>query len=184
MPDTAAEERLLAALLAGDRQAAETLVDRTYAMVFRLLCQLCQGDDALAADLTQETYRRAWTALPHFEGRSSLGTWLCRIAYNAFFDHTRRRHEESDDFDRAAALPANDALDPVDGLIRDETTARLRRAVLALPEDLRFLVVARFWGDAPVRDLARLDGVSQVAIRKRLRRALARLAASLGEQRS
>ncbi len=181
MPDTAAEARLLAELAAGDRQAAEALVDRTYPMVFRLLCRLCQGDDALAADLTQETYRRAWPALPRFQGRSSLGTWLCRIAYNTFFDHARRRRETTDQFEGAEGLPAGRAFDPVDEMIRDETSARLRRAVLALPEDLRFLVVARFWAEAPVRDLARLDGVSQVAIRKRLRRALAQLAHKLGE---
>ncbi|MFY9826173.1 MAG: sigma factor-like helix-turn-helix DNA-binding protein, partial [Thermoanaerobaculia bacterium] len=59
---------------------------------------------------------------------------------------------------------------------------RLRRAVLALPEELRFTVTALFWGDLPVKEIARQEGVTTVAIRKRLKRALARLAQALGEE--
>jgi RNA polymerase sigma-70 factor (ECF subfamily) len=174
------ESRLLAALAAGDRQAAEVLVDRTYPMVFRLLCQLCHGDADRAADLAQETYRRAWTALPGFERRCAFGTWLCRIAHNSFLDSIRRRQEVADGPSGKADRLADDANDPVDVMIRDETTARLRRAVLALPDELRFAVAARFWADAAVREIAHLEHVSEVAIRKRLRRALRILAEALG----
>src|SRR5437588_687885 len=59
---------------------------------------------------------------------------------------------------------------------------RLRRAVLALPEDLRFTVTALYWGELPVREVARHEGVTTVAIRKRLKRALQALALALGEE--
>ena len=59
---------------------------------------------------------------------------------------------------------------------------RLRRAVLALPEELRFAVTAHFWGEVPVREIARQEGLSSVAIRKRLRRAVSRLRAELEER--
>jgi len=59
---------------------------------------------------------------------------------------------------------------------------RLRRAVLALPEELRFTVTALFWGDLPVKEIAIHEGVTTVAIRKRLKRALKRLALTLGEE--
>src|SRR5436305_14461868 len=88
-PDGAGEGRLLAALAAGDRTAAEELVERTYRGVFSLLRRLC-GDADLAADLTQETYRKAWAALPAFDGRSQFSTWLFRIAYTTFLNHLRR----------------------------------------------------------------------------------------------
>src|SRR5213592_2812964 len=83
------DRRMLAAIRAGDRMAAEELVERTYSAVFASLYRLC-GDVDLAADLTQETYQKAWAALPNFDGRSQLFTWLYRIAYTTFLNHIRR----------------------------------------------------------------------------------------------
>ncbi len=65
------ERRLLAAIRGGDRTAAEELVERTYSSVYASLFRLC-GDGDLAADLTQETYRKAWEALSGFDGRSQF----------------------------------------------------------------------------------------------------------------
>ena len=90
MPAQAEERAILERIRAGDREAAETLVERTYAAVFASLARLCGGDRDLAADLTQETYRKAWQALPGFDGRARFSTWLYRIAYNAFLNHARR----------------------------------------------------------------------------------------------
>src|SRR5258708_716997 len=87
--DEEQESRLLAAMAAGNREAAERLVERTYRGVYGLLRRLC-GDSDLAADLTQETYRKAWTALPGFNGQSLVSTWLARIAYNSYLNHLPR----------------------------------------------------------------------------------------------
>src|ERR1700674_3772005 len=83
------DRQLLEAARNGDRAAAERWVDRTYRTVFAWTCRLC-GNRDLAADLTQETYRRAWQALSTFDARCRTTTWLCRIAYNAFLNHRRR----------------------------------------------------------------------------------------------
>src|ERR1051325_1257327 len=83
------ERRLLAAIRAGDRLAAEERRERTYSGDFASLYRLCGGSD-LAADLTQETYQKAWAALPGFDGRSQLFTWLYRIAYTTFLNYVRR----------------------------------------------------------------------------------------------
>ena len=61
------ERKLLTAIRGGDRGAAEEIVERTYSAVFASLYRLC-GDHDLAADLTQETYQKAWAALPNFDG--------------------------------------------------------------------------------------------------------------------
>jgi len=83
------ERKLLTAIRAGDAAAAEELVERTYSAVFASIYRLC-GDRDLAADLTQETYQKAWGALSGFDGRSQLFTWLYRIAYTTFLNHIRR----------------------------------------------------------------------------------------------
>jgi len=174
------EGRLLAALAAGDRQAAERLVERTYRGVYSLLRRLC-GDPDLAADLTQDTYRKAWDALPGFDRRSQFSTWLFRIAYTTFLNHLRRpRRLVSLEEKHEAAVPdPAPAADEVVG--RELEGDRLRRAVLALPEDLRYTVTAVFWGELPVKEIARQEGITTVAIRKRLKKAFRLLALALEE---
>lgn len=175
------EGRLLTALAAGDREAAERLVERTYRGVFALLRRLC-GDPDLAADLTQETYRKAWDSLSGFDGRAQFSTWLCRIAYNTFLNHLRRPRRMvplEEKHQATVADPAPAADETVDRL---DAGDRLRRAVLALPEDLRFTVTALFWGDLPVKEVAEQEGVTPVAIRKRLKKALQLLARTLEEE--
>jgi len=179
--DDGEEGRLLAALAAGDREAAERLVEATYRMVFALLRRLC-GDQDLASDLTQETYRKAWDALSGFDGRARFSTWLCRIAYNTFLNHLRRPRRLvplEDSLQATVADPAPAADATIGQAVAGD---RLRRAVLALPEDLRFTVTALFWGDLPVKEVARQEGVTTVAIRKRLKKALQILARTLGEE--
>lgn len=175
------EGRLLAALAGGDREAAERLVELTYRGVFALLRRLC-GDQDLASDLTQETYRKAWDGLSGFDARAKFSTWLCRIAYNTFLNHLRRPRRLvplEDQHEATVADPAPSADERVDQTVAGD---RLRQAVLALPDDLRFTVTALFWGDLPVKEVARQEGVTTVAIRKRLKKALQILARTLGEE--
>ena len=175
------EGRLLSAAMAGDRQVAEDLVDLTYRQVYASLMKLCAGDDDLARELTQETYHKAWRSLRRFDRRSELSTWLYRIAYTTFLNHNRRPQPVSGiDESRARELPDPEPV-PDQVLSRREVAIRLRRAVMELPEALRFSISARFWGELPVREIARLEGVSGTAIRKRLRRAMKRLHQELGE---
>ncbi len=176
------QRRLLAALAAGDRAAAERLVEETYRGVYALLRRLC-GDPELAADLTQESYRKAWDALSTFDGRARFSTWLARIAYNTFLNHLRRpRLLVPLDESREARVP-----DPgpsiEEAMSRAVVGDRLRRAVLALPEELRFTITALFWGELPVKEVARQEGITGVAVRKRLKRALQALALALEEGR-
>jgi RNA polymerase sigma-70 factor, ECF subfamily len=177
------EESLLAAYAAGDRAAAERLVEQTYRAVFGLLRRLAGGDSDLAADLTQEVYRKAWSALPGFDGRARFSTWLFRIAYTTFLNHVRRPRPvvPLDETGRAAAVAdPSPALD--EALGRSAEEERLRRAVLALPEGLRFAVTAFYWGDVPAREIARQEGITSVAVRKRLKKALQMLARTLEEE--
>src|SRR5579872_5626732 len=143
------ERRLLDAIRGGDRSAAEELVDRTYSAVYASLYRMC-GDADRASDLTQETYRKAWEALDRFDGRSQIFTWLYRIAYTTFLNSIRRprllmRLDEAPEM--PDGTPAAD-----DALGEREEAARLRKAVLQLPDDLRLAVTAHFWGGLAVEE--------------------------------
>ena len=178
------ERGLLRALAAGDRSAADELVDRTYRKVYSFLARLCAYDAELAADLTQETYRKAWAALGGFHGKARFSTWLHRIAYTTFLNHRRRpqRLVAVEDLETSAAEagPAAPAVpEPLALVTAGVEAERLRRAVLGLPDPLRYTVTARFWGELSVREIARQEQVTSVAIRKRLAKAMGLLADSL-----
>ena len=175
------EGRLLDALASGDRSAAERLVDLTYQQVFAAQVRFTGGDRELAADLTQETYRKAWRSIGSFDRRSRFATWLYRIGYTTFLNHIRRPSRlQPFEEEQVAAVE-----DPSPGqdqwLHRREVAARLRRAVIGLPEQLRFTVAARFWGDLAVEEIARIEEVTGAAIRKRLKKAVRLLGDVLGE---
>lgn len=175
------ERKLLSAVRAGDMEAAEELVERTYSAVFASIYRLC-GDSDLAADLTQETYQKAWGALAGFDGRSQLFTWLYRIAYTTFLNHVRRPRRMTS-LDEPAAIDVRDERPRADEVLADEQEAeRLRKAVMKLPEDLRFTVTAHFWGGLPVKEIARIEEITTVAIRKRLHRAFSILEGLLDEE--
>lgn len=117
-PDPATESALVAR--GGDPAAQAVFVRLTQAEVWRFTAALVGPDSA--DDLTQETYLRAFKALPAFEGRSSARTWLLGIARRACADHLRtvirrRRlderlaanaHTERPHPDHAGQLGAND----------------------------------------------------------------------------
>ncbi len=175
------ERTLLQAIRRGDAAAAEELVERTYSAVFASIFRLC-GDSDLAADLTQETYQKAWAALAGFDGRSQLFTWLYRIAYTTFLNHIRRPRRMTS-LDEPDAIDVRDERPRVDDLLEDaEEAERLRKAVMQLPEDLRFTVTAHFWGGLSVKEIAEIEEITTVAIRKRLHRAFSILETSLEEE--
>jgi RNA polymerase sigma-70 factor (ECF subfamily) len=152
-------------------------------------------DPELAADLTQDAYRKAWGALGGFDGRARFSTWLYRIAYTTFLNHARRPRrvvplEDGPAGGGAAAGEDEPPRDrdgghrdpgplPDEALLSNRAHDRLRRAVLTLPEELRFTVTARYWGELPVGEIARQEGITGAAVRKRLRKANTLLAAHL-----
>jgi RNA polymerase sigma-70 factor (ECF subfamily) len=175
------ERQLLDAIRAGDRTAAEEMVERTYSAVFASLYRMCADSD-LAADLTQETYQKAWAALPGFDGRSQLFTWLYRIAYTTFLNHIRRPRRTTS-IDEADAPEVRDDAPAADEVLSsNEEAEQLRGAVLRLPDDLRFTVTAHFWGGLAVKEIARIEEITTVAVRKRLHKAFSLLEAILGEE--
>ena len=125
---------VLAAARRGDPQAfTEVLMhhDRQLRLLaFRLLGDRQQMEDAL-----QDAAIRAFRALPRFDGRSALGTWLHRIVYTTCVDHLRSRSARAVPVPTAAAEGVPDpASDPLDRLIAWESLAA---ALDQLPPDQR-----------------------------------------------
>ena len=177
------ERRLLADAKSGDQEAAGILVDRTYSAVYASLFRMC-GDADLAADLTQETYQKAWAALGGFDGRSQFFTWLYRIAYTTFLNYIRRPRRTTS-IDEPDAIDVRDERPGADELYEtEEEGERLRNAVMTLSEDLRFTVTAHFWGGLAVKEIAAIEGITTVGVRKRLHKAFSILESLLSDEQT
>lgn len=175
---TAATHAELAHLIArGDRKRAAALLVRDHAPAVLSLCRAMVRDPRLAEDLSQDAFARAFGALDGFRGEASPRTWLLRIARNRcldHLDHARRApwtagDDEPDDH-------AADEAPPFDLLSRREDA---ERAMAALGESERALVVLHFGHGVGYPELADSFGLREGAVRMRISRALTRMRAAL-----
>lgn len=78
----------------GDKDAFRTIVNDFRQVIFRLAIRI-MGNTTEAEDITQETFISAWTAISSYSSRSSLNTWLYRIACNKCYDRLRQMKKET-----------------------------------------------------------------------------------------
>jgi RNA polymerase sigma-70 factor, ECF subfamily len=179
------------ALKAGDREAFARLVDETSGHIYRVALQIL-GDEQDAEDVLQETFIKAFRALPEFEGRSSLTTWLYRIAVNEALMLVRKRKaqgpvnaaqtvsvDETDPFDPEAESEGMEIVDwcclPEGELLSSETRRFLDQAIQKLPENLRVVFVMRDLEGLSIQETSEALGLSENNVKTRLLRARLRL---------
>ncbi len=90
IPNRDPDQQALEAFRAGDAGAFDSLVDRHQGRIYRLAWRILGERDA-ALDAAQETFVKAWRALPRFEGKARFSTWLTRIAINQCRNELRKR---------------------------------------------------------------------------------------------
>jgi RNA polymerase sigma-70 factor (ECF subfamily) len=190
-PPSAAMERdadLLAALRAGDRHAVlEGLMVRYRQKVMNLAVSIVR-DQALAEDLSQTTFVKAWQALPRFDGRAALSTWLYTIARNTCLTAVarERRIVPLEDF----AEVADDDGDPmVFGTAHagSETSGQaaaeydVAQLLERLPEPYRRVVVLFYLEDRSCEEVGELLSMPTGTVKALLHRGRKKLAALAGE---
>jgi RNA polymerase sigma-70 factor, ECF subfamily len=135
-----------------------------------------------AEDALQEALLRAWRALPSYEGRSSLRSWLYRIVTNTSLDVAKRRPKRIVPADLDQATPAEDwhapALEPaVEGryLSREQFERALIVAMRVLPARQRAVLIMREALGYSARETASRLGITVAAANSSLQRARARI---------
>jgi RNA polymerase sigma-70 factor, ECF subfamily len=155
----------------GDREAFMQLVRAHQARV-RALAYGLLGDRALAEDVAQEVFLRAWRGLRGFRGDAGFSTWLYTIARRTALEHARRPALQTIPLDQAPPLVDRRGGDPV---LRGD----LERALLALDPDQReaFLLVGVL--GLSYQEAGGMAGCPPGTVASRVFRARARLAAAL-----
>jgi RNA polymerase sigma-70 factor (ECF subfamily) len=167
------DERVLARIAAGDRNALAELHARYQRALFRYLCQLT-SDRGLAEEILQDTLVAAWRGAAGYEGRASVHAWLLGIARRCADDHLAGRlTATADEADFAAA-----------GDLESEAIRRIdvRAAVAELDERDRDLIALRYGADLTARQIAELLELKTNAVEVALHRALGRLRALLEDE--
>jgi RNA polymerase sigma-70 factor, ECF subfamily len=174
----ATDHELVAAATAGDRRALEELLRRHQPRIIAV-CRRMTGNAADGADAAQEALIAVVRGLHRFDGRSSFGTWVYRIAVNASLDELRRRRpvDSLDDDERHHEEPSTRSLESA----VDDRLA-LSGAVGALPEEFKVAVILRDIGDLDYAEIADVLGVAVGTVKSRIARGRALLARQLGNQ--
>lgn len=174
-----ADSDLRAALLRGEREAADALVEAHGDAVFEFVLLRVGRDRALAEDLTQETLLEALGAIERFEGRSSLRTWLMGIARNKLRSSRRGRSARlfgdiliaADDEVLASLGRLETELLPDDVIAARETELFVHATLASLPDSYRSALRERYVDGRTVPETARRAGCNVKAAESTLHRA-------------
>jgi RNA polymerase sigma-70 factor (ECF subfamily) len=170
-------------LRAGDRAEYARLVDMYYELVYRLAFKML-GNPQDAEDILQETFLKAYRHLARFDGRSSLSTWLYRIATNEALMFLRKQRPDPVSVEEPGEPEAGEVepLQIVDfccmpetELMSAEAQQELDRAIGRLPATLRIVFVLRDIQGLSTRETAEVLNLSEMAVKTRLSRARLRL---------
>ena len=170
---------LLEALKAGDRAEFARLVEIYSPYIYRLaLKMLVNPQDA--EDILQETFIKAFRYLKGFDGRSSISTWLYRIATNEALMFLRRKHPELVSIDEPIETEEGEQepleiVDwcclPEEELMSAEGRAYLDKAMTSLPYNLRVVFLLREIEGLSTQEVAEVLNLSESAVKTRLSRA-------------
>lgn len=179
------DARLIAAAQAGDLDAFNTLVPRHERAVFNVCLRLLR-DVSLAEDAAQETFVRAWMGVKSFRG-GLVRPWLLRIATNRCYDLLRERGRrpvsslDAEPFEIQPTWPSQRAEEesPETFALQTELGVHLERALTALPDDQRLVVLLADVQGCDYQEVAAITGTALGTVKSRLSRARARLREAL-----
>jgi len=165
----------------GDRGALDQLLRRHYDRV-HAVCRRITGHEADAADAAQDAMIAIVRNLDRFDGRSSFGTWVYRIATNASLDELRRRKRRplpigDDDSDHPRGELADPDSDRRVDAIGDHMALDL--ALRSLSDEYRLPVVLRDVADLDYAEIAAVLEIPAGTVKSRIARGRAALARAL-----
>ncbi|MEJ2534760.1 MAG: RNA polymerase sigma factor [Gammaproteobacteria bacterium] len=168
-PGARQERAWVARAAAGDAAAFERLYRLHCGRIHALCWRLCGGDAALAEDLVQEAFVRAWIKLDQFEGKSAFGTWLHRLAANVALSDRRSRLRRVQ-----REMPTTDAVERTatgDADVRAPLSRDLERAIGGLPERARTVLVLFDIEGYAHQEIAEMTGMAEGSSKAQLHRA-------------
>ena len=166
------ETELIEKAKTGDKDAFGTL----YKYYFPRLYRYCKANiykDELAADICQESFLKAWKALPTFtlKNGGTFQAFIYRIARNIMIDLSRKKKE----FSLAIYEEIETDDDLVSKMERTENIDKVKRMLAKLPDKDRQILILRYFEDMSHKETAKIIGIREGALRVRSTRLLKRV---------
>jgi RNA polymerase sigma-70 factor (ECF subfamily) len=170
-----------------DRDAFTALVDEFSPKLHRLALRMV-NDPFEAEDILQETFLKAFKNIHKFEERSSIGTWLYRIATNEALMHLRKKRPDLVAIDEPIEMPDGHLVNrelkdwcclPETEFMTNEAQAKLDEAIAELTPALRSTFILRDLHGLSTQESAEILDISEAAVKTRLLRARLQLRDSL-----
>jgi RNA polymerase sigma-70 factor, ECF subfamily len=171
----------------GDVTAFGTLVERYQRPMAALVGRMTDNSDDVD-DIVQELFVRAWKGLPNFRGDAQFSTWLYRIAVNTAIKHRSKARNNAtlslsaedmtggmDSLQAPADAAPSQGGDPYRAAQKRERDEAVRRAVLALPEKQRVVVVLHYFEGHSCEEISKMVGCSLGTVWSRLHYACKRM---------
>jgi RNA polymerase sigma-70 factor (ECF subfamily) len=180
------DEELVARSVRGDADSFNELILRwerpIYALAYRTI-----GREEEARDVCQETFLRAFRALPGFRGQAKFSSWLYRIALNLCRDWIRRERrspivqqpEDVNLLEMAAAAEPSESIE--DLIARKDQTRLVERAMSSLSEEQRTAIVLKEYHGLTFQEIAELVGCPLSTVKTRLYQGLSVLRRELAK---
>lgn len=168
------DSELVRLAIEGDREALDELCARHITSVYRV-CRSVLGDDAEAADATQECFVKAVRALPRFRGDSSFRTWLLTIAGNEAKGVFRKRKRRAEQALESAGPLVSDQPEAGDVTELKQEAERVRVMVAKLPDKQRLAVTLRIDEGLSFREIGEIIGSTEGAARVNYHHGIRRL---------
>jgi len=175
-------------LVSCDGVAFARLVEMHCEMVYNLILRIVNDRD-LAEDLSQETFLKVYRGLPSFGRRSSLSTWIYRIAYNVAITETRKPHYRHETMELEEAFGeysrSTDSLDrerePLDELERMEKIETVRKHIAHLEPRQRAALTLYYQGGKSYREISKIMEVPIGTVKTLIFRSKEALRKMIGE---
>ncbi|MBA3527149.1 MAG: RNA polymerase sigma factor [Sphingomonas sp.] len=180
------DDRALARLIEiRDPEAVRLVTTRNNQRLFRAAWSILK-DRTESEDVVQSTYLRAFAAIASFEARSTLSTWLTRIAINEALGRCRagrrrRAHlnenkvTDIDEYREKLMRGSTSGLSPDGSLAREQLRILIEQAIGRLPDAFRLVFVLREIEGLSVAEASDVLGIAQATVKTRLLRAKRRL---------
>ncbi len=178
MGEQGADKTLVERVPRGEKEAFDMLVLKYQHKLVKLISRYIR-DPAEVLDVAQESFLKAYRALPNFRGDSAFYTWLYRIAINTAKNHlvAQGRRPPDGDIDSSEAeqyegqSELKDHATPERLLLRDEIQQTVVEAIEQLPEDLRTAITLRELEGLSYEDIAQAMDCPIGTVRSRIFRA-------------